>query len=116
MSVLKVKQWTKFSSTCFWNDYLKCEELTITMHQNDPLLINTLNRSRKATHNAIDVNTINSLCHKQPPNDSTLPHLFYMNKHIIAHNIEVFNNAKRFYLSLRSKHHFLPTKFEILND
>ena len=103
----------------FWNDCVKCYELVIVMHQSDHLFINILNRFREATYNVIDVNTINSLCHKLPPNDSTISHLFYMNKDTITHNIKVFNNAKGYTYHLEAigiENHSLPTKFEIPND
>ena len=103
----------------FWNDCVKCYELTTLMRQSDPLFINILNWFKKATYNATDVNTINSLCHKQPPNDSMILHLFYMNKDTIAYNIKVFNNAEgpTYHLeAIDIKRHSLPTKFEIPND
>jgi len=60
------------------------------MRQNNPMFIDILNRFRKACQSIVDVNMINSLCLKTPPNDSTIPHLFYMNKNTTSHNIKVF--------------------------
>ena len=115
----KLDNGLNFLAPSFWNDCVKCYELTTIMRQSDPLFINILNRFRKATHNASDVNTINSLCQKQPPTDSMIPHLFYMNKDTIAHNNKVFNNAEGSTYHLEAidiEHYSLPTKFEIPND
>ena len=71
----------------FWIDYIKCYKLVTVMRQNDPLFSNILNKFRKCTHNIIDIHTINNLCLKQPPNNSTIPHLYYMNKDTLAHNL-----------------------------
>ena len=98
---------------------MKCYKLTTHVHQSDYLFINILNRFRKATHNSTNVNTINSLCHKQPSNDSTISYLFYRNRETYVHNIKVFNNAKGPLYHLEAidiRHHYLPTKFEIPND
>ena len=87
--------------------------------QNDPLFINIFNKFIKFTHNIIDIHTINNLCLKQPPNNSTIPHLYYMNKDTLAHNLKVFDNTKglTYYLNaVHIKHQSLSAKFKIPDD
>ena len=103
----------------FWNDHIKCYELVTVMRQNDPLFINILNKFRKCSHNIIDIHTINNLCSKQHPNNSTIPHLYYMNKDTLAHNLKVFDNTEgvTYYSNVIDiKHQSLSAKFKILDD
>ena len=60
----------------FGNDCVKCHRLIIAMCQNDHVFIDILKRFRIETNNTANINTINSLCHKQPPNGSTFLYLF----------------------------------------
>jgi hypothetical protein len=103
----------------FWNDCIKCYELITVMRQNDPHFIDILNRFRKGTHNITDIHTMNNLCFKQPPNNFTIPHLYYMNKDTLAHNLKVFDNTEglTYYLNaVDIKHQSLSANFKIPND
>ena len=103
----------------FWNDCIKCYELITVMRQNDPHFIDILNRFRKGVHNITDIHTMNNLCFKQPPNNYTIPHLYYMNKDTLAHNLKVFDNTEglTYYLNaVDIKHQSLSVNFKIPND
>ena len=74
----------------FLNDCMKCYKLIIVMRQNEPLFINIINKFRKETHNITNIHTMNDLCFKQPPNNSSIPNLCYMKNDTLAYDLKVF--------------------------
>ena len=108
-----------FLAPNFLNDCIKCYELVTVMRQNDPLFINILNKFRKYIHNIMDIHTMNNLCLRQPSNNFTIPHLYYMNNDTLAHNLKVFDNTEGFTYYLNAidiKHQSLSSKFKIPDD
>ena len=80
----------------FWQDHVKCHELSTVMCQNDLVFINIPSIFRKVTHTIDDIKTTNDLCVKEPPIDSQVLYLFYTNKDMMAHNDQVFSNPSGF--------------------
>ena len=100
----------------FWQDHIKCHELSTIMRQNDLVFINILNKFRKEIHTIDDIKTINDLCIKEPPIDSRIPYLFYINKNMVAHNNQVFSNASGstfFFEAIDIQHRLLPPSYKI---
>ncbi len=74
----------------FW--HVKCYKLNKVVRQFDMVFLQTLNKFCIATKNGKDIEFINSNCNRQPPNDFTIPYLFYRNKVVQKHNENVFTN------------------------
>ncbi len=57
------------------------------------VFIQILNKFCTTTKNTKDIEFINSICNRQPPNDFIFPYLFYTNKLVQKHNENVFINT-----------------------
>lgn len=100
----------------FWREYMKCYELKTIVRQNDPIFINILNRFRKATHTTGDVEFLNNLCLKKPPESSIIPYLYYTNPETSAHNNREFMKSTGPTFNFEAvdiRHHSLPSTFKI---
>jgi hypothetical protein len=85
----------------FWCDHNKCYELITIMRQNDLMFVNIIDSFKRANHTIKDIDTINNLCLKGPPKDSTIPYLIYTNKKIMVHNDKNKFNAIGPYIVLK---------------
>jgi hypothetical protein len=57
------------------------------------VFIQTLNKCCTTIKNTKDIEYINLICNKQPPNDFTILYLFCTNKLVQKHNENVFTNT-----------------------
>jgi len=63
------------------------------MQQFDVVFIQTLNKFHATTKNTRDIQFIYSICNRQPPNNFSIPYIFYTNKLVQKHNKHVFINT-----------------------
>jgi hypothetical protein len=57
------------------------------------VFIQILNKFRIAIENTKNIEFINSICYRQPPNNFIIPYLFYINKRVQKYNENVFTNT-----------------------
>jgi hypothetical protein len=83
------------------------------------VFIQTLNKFHTTTKNTNDIEFINSLCNRQPPNDFTIPYLFYTNKLVQKHNGYVFTNTLEpmfIFKAMDINHQSCPPSYKFSND
>jgi hypothetical protein len=73
----------------FWRDNIKCFELHTTMRQTDETFIAILNRMCTNNQTYDELTYINSRCLQPAPTDPTFTYLFYRNKDVTMHNIQM---------------------------
>jgi hypothetical protein len=75
-------------------DRIHCFEFTQVMCQIDDQFIEVLNKFEIATHNPIDIASLNHT-HLHPPlNDLNFPYMYYTNKSTKEENDFIFQNIK----------------------
>ncbi len=78
-----------------------------------------MNKIRIAIENTKDIQFINSICNWQPPNNFTIPYLFYTNKLVQKHNEHVFINILGLtfiFKAIDINHQSCPSFYKLLND
>jgi hypothetical protein len=101
----------------FW--HVKCYKLNKVVRQFDMVFLQTLNKFCIATKNGKDIEFINSICNQQPPNDFTIPYLFYRNKVVQKHNENVFTNILGptfIFKAMDINHQSCPPSYKLSND
>jgi hypothetical protein len=78
------------------------------------VFIQNLNRFYTTTKNTMDIEFINSNCNKNPPNNFTIPCLFYTNKLVQKHNENVFTNTLIF-KAMDTNHQSCPSFYKFSN-
>ncbi len=82
------------------------------------VFIQTLNKFCTTTKNTKDIEFINSICNQQPPNNFTIPYLFYTNKLVQKHNENVFINTLGHMFILKAmdiNHQSCPLSYKLSN-
>ncbi len=103
----------------FWQTYVQCYKLNKVMKQFDMVFIQTLNKFHTITKNTKDIEFINSICNQQPPNDFTIPYLFYKNKTCAKNSENVFTNTLGPTFILKAmdiNHQSCPPSYKHSND
>jgi hypothetical protein len=83
------------------------------------VFIQTLNKFRIAIKNTKDIQFINSICNQQPPNNFTIPYLFYTNKLVQKHNENVFTSTlcpTFIFKTMDINHQSCPPFYKLSND
>jgi hypothetical protein len=83
------------------------------------VFVQTLNQFHNATENTKYIEFINSLCNRQPPNNFTIPYLFYTNKLVQKHNGHVFTNTLEpmfIFKTMDINHQSCPPSYKFSND
>jgi hypothetical protein len=83
------------------------------------VFIQILNKFCTTTKNTKDIEFINSICNRQPPNDFIFPYLFYTNKLVQKHNENVFINTlgpKFIFKAMDINHQSCPPSYKLSND
>jgi len=63
------------------------------MQQFAMVFIQIWNKFHTVTKNTKDIQIINSICNRQPPNNFAIPYIFYTNKLVQKNNKHVFTNT-----------------------
>ncbi len=116
-----IKDNVNTSTPNFWQTYIQCYKLNKVMRQFDMVFIQTLNKFRTTTKNTKDIEFINSICNRQPPNDFTIPYLYYRNKLVQKRNENVFINtfgphlfSKQWTLTMNHAHHLTNSQMLLI--
>jgi hypothetical protein len=83
------------------------------------VFIQTLNKFCIKTKNTKDIQFINSICNRQPPNNFTIAYLFDTNKLVQKHNEHVFANTLDptfIFKAMEINHQSCPPFYKLLND
>jgi len=83
------------------------------------VFIQILNKFHTLTKNRKDIEFINSICNKQPPNNFTILYLFYTNKLVQKHNENVFTNTLGptfIFKTMDINHQSCPPSYKFSND
>jgi hypothetical protein len=83
------------------------------------VLIQTLNKFCTAIENIKDIEFINSICNRQPPNNFIISYLFYTNKLVQKHNENVFTNTLSpmfIFKEMDINHQSSPPYYKLSND
>jgi hypothetical protein len=56
--------------------------------------------------NIKDIQIINLVYNQQPPNDFSIPYLFYTNKLVQKHNENLFSNTSKSHIYFQSNEHW----------
>ncbi len=78
-----------------------------------------MNKFCTTTKNKKDIEFINSICNRQPPNDFTILYLFYTNKLVQKHNENVFTNTLGptfIFKAMDINHQSCPPFYKFSND
>ncbi len=78
-----------------------------------------MNKLRIAIENTKDIEFINLIYDRQPPNNFTIPYLFYTNKLVQKHNENVFINTLGFtfiFKTMDINHQSCPPSYKLSND
>ncbi len=78
-----------------------------------------MNKFHNATKNTKDIEFINSICNRQPPNNFAIPYLFYRNKLVQKHNENVLiNTLSRMFIliAMDINHQSCPLSYKLSND
>jgi hypothetical protein len=83
------------------------------------VFIQILNKFHTTIENTKDIQFINSICNWQPPNNFTIPYLFYANKLVQKHNENVFTNTfgpTFIFKAMDINHQSCPSFYKLSND
>jgi hypothetical protein len=83
------------------------------------VFIQTLNKFHTVTKNIKDIEFINSICNRQPPNTFIIPYLFYTNKLVQKHNENVFINTLGLMFIFKAmdiNHQSCPSSYKLSNN
>jgi hypothetical protein len=83
------------------------------------VFIQTFDKFHTTIKNTNDIQFINSMCNRQPPNNFTIPYLFYTNKLVQKHNENVFINTlgpSFIFKAMYINHQSCPPSYKLSND
>jgi hypothetical protein len=86
--------------------------------QNDKEFVHMLIRFKITSYTQISINTLKNTCLQTPPNNSKIPHLFYINK-TYSHNDLVFQKTmgQTFIIkAINILYHLVPSTYHLPND
>ncbi len=78
-----------------------------------------MNKFHTTTKNTENIQFINSICNLQPPNNFTIPYLFYTNKLLQKHKEYVFTNKLNptfIFKTMDINHQSCPPSYKLSND
>jgi hypothetical protein len=103
----------------FWQTYVQCYKLNKVMQQSDMVSIQTLNKFHTSIENTNDVQSINSIYNRQPPNNFNILYLFNTNKLVQKQNENVFTNTLGptfIFKTMDINHQSCPPSYKFSND
>jgi len=83
------------------------------------VFIQTFDKFHPTIKNTKDIQFINSMCNRQPPNNFTIPYLFYTNKLVQKQNENVFSNTLGptfIFKAMDINHQSCPPSYKLSND